>query len=215
LGIGDDEAVASMRLTLLTADDLNPVGHLIVYPVPPTLNCSGVVSTMDYCYAVLSIQLNSERLIFTFLILEQDDLSFNVIKRVEVHSTPSEGICTRNDIGLLRVQYCCDKISLNSFSLPTPNFAFGVITTVNNPLVYNAANYPTLTVEQYRTTQDSVTIPDVGGTFTLSESNRVTDRALGLIQFSIGKCQRSHFLIKCILLVVLVLVAQVVDCYCI
>jgi len=52
----------------------------------------------------------------------------------------------------------------------------------------SAEEDPSFVVEQFRVPQNQLSVPPVGGKFTLREDDRVMDRALGLIQFVVSKC---------------------------
>ncbi len=89
LRYGDDENVASIRGGLLPSD-------LDIYPVPSTLNCSGTVSAVEYCYAGLrsDVTYGTNHPVFTLLTLEQNGLTFRITGMISVHSTPTDQKCT-------------------------------------------------------------------------------------------------------------------------
>ena len=176
--MGDDSALPDIALLLLPS--LSNVVY--IYPVPSTLNCSGTVSAVQYCYSVSSGALGTEREVFTLLTLQQNGLNFVVSSVITVRSTPTGQICTR---GFLGIQYCCDIMALNpmdQFDLPAVNFAFGIIPE-DSLLTFNTASFPQFVAEHYRQQETTVA---VGDTITFS-GNTLTDRAFRLVQFFISK----------------------------
>ena len=168
-----------------------------VFPIPPTLNCSGTVSAIDYCYIGRedSLIYGMRYLIFTLVTLEQENLTFTITDVIPVHSTPTAQKCIMQTNDL----YCCDSLQLNTthqFNLPVPNFAFGMIRSTSQEIrqlrYRNRVNMgrfiPEFLVEQYNfdTTQDLDT-PQAGDIFRLNDSSRTLDRGLRIIQFTISK----------------------------
>ena len=99
--------------------------------IPSTLNCSGTVTAVEYCYRAGDSQLGTEQLVFTLLTLQQSGTTFTIIDVIPISSTPTSDICTS---GVMDAQYCYDTLSLdmmNSFLLPTDNFSFGVVTSTS------------------------------------------------------------------------------------
>ena len=186
LGIRDEDDVGDNRFNLFPSN----TDVVYIFPLPSTLNCSGTVSAMQYCYGTSVNNLGTEQLIFTLLTLEQNDLIFIINNTVVVRSTPSRDICTRREV-VINFEYCCDTLSLeiaDLFFLPVSNFAFGVIPV--SILAYNptfSVNDPFL-VEHYRFPTSVIGTPAVGNMFTLDGANLVTDRSLRLLQFFISKC---------------------------
>ena len=197
----DAANVASIGERLEASDDDN----VDVFPVPSTLNCSGTVSAVQYCYAGRRIDVVYGRTypIFTLLTLEQNGLSFEIADVIDVSSVPVEQICMERFflvtgfIGFVR--YCCDTLLLGDlmdrFSLPKSSFAFGVMSTSTsiNQIRYIANSFPEFQVEQYSTPASTIGTPTVGGTFTLTDDSRRTDMALRLLQFVISKYSVLNF----------------------
>lgn len=154
---------------------------LYIYPLPSSLNCSGTVSAVRYCYFDDN-ELGTERPIFTLLTLEQNGVFFNITYLTRVFSTPTAQICT----GTSGSQYCCDSYTLrimDQFHLPASNFAFGIIPASSVLLLgFNQVVNPEYVVEHYRETPSTF---ETGATIEVGSS--VTDRALRLFQFFIGK----------------------------
>ena len=181
------EAVA----TLLSLEESNDNDVIYIFPVPPVLNCSGIVSAMKFCYAVDS-DVETEQSIFSLLILEQRNLSFLRMNSILVTSTPSERICTTINVFSLGRQYCCDTKQLGiteRFLLPSPNFAFGILQP-SDLLAYG--NTSSFLVEHFRIPATRL----LGNAITFSEEERQFDRGLRLIQFFISKtrllCYTEH-----------------------
>ena len=149
-----------------------------VFPVPSTLNCSGMVSEVGYCYRPSRITANT---VLTLLILDQSGSTFNITKAIAIRRDTSSEICEFSNI-------CCDAIVLDSddlFSLPASNFAFGIIT---ESLLAPRSSSDLFQVEHYRFPSHLVmgTPSQLMGTV-LSGGTRDTDRALRLLEFAIGK----------------------------
>ena len=189
LEYGDDEDVVKIlrNLTLIES------GTSYIYPIPSTLNCSGTVTAVEYCYRAVNSQLGREQLVFTLLTLQQSGLEFTITDVIPISSTPTSDICTLTSTYLESLfsppQYiiCCDTLSLNMmdrFLLSAENFAFGVIAV--NLLTYCVGIYPQFLVDHFRYTQAEFSGPVIGDSITLTESNRGSDRALGLLQFFIS-----------------------------
>ena len=184
LGDGDDGTVAFIALGL----QLSSEGTTHIYPVPSTLNCSGTVTAVEYCYRIRDSQLGTEQLVFTLLTLQQSGLEFTITDVIPISSTPMSDICTES---IFSIQYCCDILSLgmmDSFLLPAENFAFGVqISSSVNLLGYRGNVFPQFVVEQFRYSQANFGAPVIGGRITLTDNDRESDRTLRLLQFFISK----------------------------
>lgn len=188
LGYGDDENVASIGDHLAGSDDVD------IYPVPSTLNCSGTVTALQFCYAGLvpvsdtgAHQYGVDHVVFTLLILEQTNLAFRILNLIEVRHIPTVLNCT--DISNYR--YCCDIFHLDTadyFSLLEQNFAFGMVRTPSTTLVeYDIDAFPSLRVmERYRFHVAILGVVQVGNIFILDNSTRI-DESLALFEFIISK----------------------------
>ena len=179
LGITNSEDVAAIRERLVESDTT----VTYIFPIPPTLNCSGRVSAVQYCY--IDANLGTTRSIFTLLSLEQDNFKFTLTNFTFVLSTPSVEKCTQVQIGSFTfAQYCCDTLLLDGPILPNQNFAFG-ITSFRHLLTYtNAANEPFL-VEHFRFITGRLPL-SIGSSVILNENDRHSDRAVRLLQFVIS-----------------------------
>ena len=172
-----------------------------VFPLPTTLNCSGTVSAIEYCYNgnVDSLIYGMRYLvIFTLITLEQENLTFTITDVIPVHAMPTPSLCSDRNFSSTTVRYCCDSLQLNTthqFNLPALNFAFGMIRSTSrriHQLRYRSSSdrglfIPEFLVEQYsfNRTQLDFDAPRVGDTFTLDDSSRTTDRGLRVFQFLI------------------------------
>ncbi len=101
--------------------------------IPSTLNCSGIVTAMEFCYAsgVDDTPYGREFELFRLLILEQQNgLTFRITNTIDGNTTPTTQICTdRSFTGTNTIRFCCDRLTFNTidqFRLPAPNFAFGI-----------------------------------------------------------------------------------------
>ena len=177
----NDKAVAEVG-SLLRGSSLL---HIHIFPLLPDLNCSGIISSLRFCYKTSSVFFDQEHLVFTLWIMRRGGLNLNITNSIVVNSTPREDICTAGD---LKFQYCCDTILLNMtdrFSIPLENFAFG-ITSPGFLLRYPALNFQSLQVDHYRFL--NIPTPSVGSVYTVEDSDSLeTDRGLRLFQFIIGK----------------------------
>jgi hypothetical protein len=185
LGFGsseDDENVARLGTGNLTL-----AGFLQVFSIPPTLNCSGTVSSVQYCYVgnPTNTIFGTDLMVSTLLILRQNGLTFTISDAIDISSTPSAQKCTGQT-----VRFCCDSQPLdvaNSFSLPASDFAFGVAPAFAE-LSYRVETFPLFRVESFLTSlADIGGSASVGNSFTLSNSDRNTSMALRLFQFTISK----------------------------
>ena len=181
LGIRDDRDVANIALRLITSST-----DVHIFPLPPSLNCSGTVSAVQYCYE--GDNLGTEQSIFTLLILQQSGTTFNITNTVLVRSTPSNPICTSQ---FRRLTYCCDVLTLDvadQFSLPTTGFAFGTIASRENLfLAFNPSSVvnSNLLVNHYRLNENNFDTTE-GSMFTVT-SDLMDDRTSRLLQFFISK----------------------------
>ena len=181
LGIRDDGDVADIRGEL----DRSDTSLTYFFPIPPTLNCSGTVSAVQFCY--LDNIPRFSNIVFTLLTLERNDLDFEVISQTTIRSSPSPGLCTTPFLSIFT--YCCDTVSLGNFDIPAPNFTFGVVLSSALPLLTyepeNAGNQQFL-VEHFRYSSDRfLFIP--GSVISLTEEDRFTNQTLRLIQFFISE----------------------------
>ena len=191
LRYGDDENVANISpgLVLSSAIDVD------IFPVPSTLNCSGTVSAIEFCYSInfLIDRLGKETRALTLMILEQNGLNFRITDLIDVRSNSTAQKCTN----LMFRSYCCDTIILREerrFHLPVSNFAFGTIperssifSAQSSHLRYRVESFPEFRVERYSLPRLDLGTPAMGDTFTLTDVDRRTDLALALLQFVMSK----------------------------
>ena len=123
---------------------------------------------------------------FTLLILERNNLDFEVISQIPIQSTPPGELCTTP---FLSPTSCCDTVPLGNFTLPSLNFTFGVVLSSALPLLTyesgNAANQQFL-VEHFRFSSDRFSFTP-GSVISLTEEDMFTDQTLRLIQFFISE----------------------------
>ena len=189
-------------MTGRTQTSLTNVGH--IYPIPSELNCNGMVTAIEFCYAVQEPQLGTIIFIFTFLTLRQNGLDFTVRDVVDVQSTPTTEMCTRVP-GSVTLNYCCDTLSLDStslaqFPLPMEQFAFGIVPTFQL-LQYNPNSPPgsSLQAEQFTFMKANAdNMPTPGRTYSFNETDRQTNEALRLINFLISKFVKTYRLVLCV-----------------
>ena len=169
-----------------------PSNPNVVYVFPvPSVNCEGTVSAVRHCYKAEMGQIDVPQFAFGLLTLEQNDLNFTITDIIIVESTPHDEVCTmRPSTSLL---FCCDTFSLSEvdqFSLPTANFAFGIVRTASTVdlLAYNAQSGSSteFLVEHFRPAVADFPPLNVGNIYT-SEGSPQNDLPLRLLQFLIGK----------------------------
>ena len=181
LAYEDDENVARFENTFELFSNIN----VDIYSVPTTLNCSGKVSALEYCYAGIidaTISFHQRFHAFTLLILKQSSPTFTVIDKVDVFSTPVPSICSQ---GRSMLEYCCDRMSLDAvkqFSLPAPDFAFGIIPSATLYVRHRTE----FIVRRYSFTRETV-IVEVGSSF--EPDGAATNTPLPLFRFLISKSQ--------------------------
>ena len=183
LPVSNSSAVASI------GDEVNgfPQRESFLYPVSSEeLGCQGMVSAVRFCYGDLSatINLGTRRRIFTLLILEEMDGSqFRVTETVDVHSTPTNQICTQERYLIINAHYCCDTFPLDH---PTANFAFS-ITNEHRLLQFDDDQIDQrIQVDHYKISMPALQLPSQG-TFTPSENDRRFSQQLKIFQFFISK----------------------------
>ena len=119
-------------------------GVSFVYPISSSqINCSGIVTGIEFCYRTPLMDNQANLLIFTLLILKQSSGYFNVTKFIPVNST-SLNITSLNSSFEMDSQqtdikcrysdtelYCCDIVMLSEedkFQFPAEDFAIGITT---------------------------------------------------------------------------------------
>ncbi len=178
---GDGNHGAVFLLGLGGFLDDSQYGVTYIYPIPSAeVNCSGIVSALEYCYTRTSD--SSTQLVFTLLILMQNNHEFTITDKIDVRSTPGSSICTSSR--------CCDTAVLDmskQFPLPRSNFAFGLSLPVSGLqlLAFNPGSFPQFQASQYLA--NFVGRLDIGEVHPLSSSNIVTDHTLRLFQMHLSK----------------------------
>ncbi len=154
-------------------------GVTYIYDVDEsTLNCSGTVTAVEFCYVTTSA---TRRNVFDLLILtRQDSNSIRVTKSIPISFQPSLAQCDSSDSS-----ECCYTITLpelDQFNLPTSNFLIGMV-NVETP---NLAAPFTGVYSRFETPsyQLSVGRPSVNSMLTLSGA---ITHPLRLMWFHISK----------------------------
>ena len=166
-----------------------------VFPVP-SVNCEGTVSAVRHCYRTEEDQIGVPQFAFQLLTLEQNDLNFNITGIITVESTPRDEVCTMRPSTSLF--FCCDTFSLSEvsqFSLPTANFAFGIVRTASTVdlLAYNTQSDRSTEVEHFRPAVAEFPPLEIGSIYTSEGSAQSDGVALRLLQFIIGKATCPFF----------------------
>ncbi len=99
-------------------------GATYIYDVDEsTLNCSGTVTAVEFCYVRTSA---SRRNVFDLLILtRQDSNSIRVTKSIPISFHPASDQCDSSDSSK-----CCDIMTLteqNQFNISISNFLIGMV----------------------------------------------------------------------------------------
>ena len=190
LQYGNDENVAGIGDLMSNSIDFD------VYLIPPTLNCNGTVSAVEFCYfggTEFGVILGTNTSVLDLFTLEQNGTTFRITNEINIYSTPTREICTDRffDDFSLTIRYCCDKFTLNfadQFHLPALNFALGAMLSSGaiSALSYDVNSFPQFRVEsfQYLFPFDAIA---TGDTLSLADATRRTDRALRYIQLAISK----------------------------
>ncbi len=178
--LGDGNHGAVFLLGLGGFLDDSQFGVTYIYPIPSAeVKCSGTVSALEYCYTRTSD--SSTQLVFTLLILMQNNHEFTITDKIDVRSTPGSSICTFNhcDIAVLNMS--------NQFPLPRSNFTFGLFLPVSGLklLAYDPGSFPQFQASQYQA--NFVGRLDIGEVHPLSASNMVTGHTLRLFQMHLSK----------------------------
>ncbi len=166
-------------------DTVNGVTYFFIVPAESaSRNCSGDVVSIQYCYQARDSDRNEVRTVFNLLAVGRNELQFTIISSTPIQTTPQDSICT-DPPGSIQ-QICCDTTPLSGFQIPSSEYTFGIVITNANvrPLAF-AHSVMEYRVEQFRASLGT-TGPPTGSTVTLTEGDRLTDRALLLIRFTIG-----------------------------
>ena len=152
---------------------------ILIYPLPPTLNCRGTVTKVLYKYGISNSLLGTDHLIFTILTLKQNGLSLTVTDVIPIHSTPTNQKCIRAP----KFSFCLDIMPFgpeNQFHLPASNFAFGIIPTDISLLAYRPI--VPIRVGHHRLNSSGLNSQD-----TISVDNTTLDLTLRFLKFIISK----------------------------
>jgi hypothetical protein len=195
-----DIVLIDEELTVLAGANQFPSSNpnlVYIFPVSSeSVNCSGRVSALRYCYrerANVEFTFDSELFVFTFLILEQSGSNFTVTNSIVVNSSPNGKICSMSQTVDTDLQSCCDTIFISEadkFFIPSSNFAFGI--TGNGSTVdllrFNefTPDFSRFLVEHYRPTVEDFSTVAVGNVY-VSSGTPFNDSTIRLLQFVIGK----------------------------
>ena len=157
-------------------------GTTYVFTIPavgPERNCSGTVTSLQFCYHVDSAN-GGARTIFDFLVLGRNSNTFTVIDKFPVRTNPRG--CVSN--------YCCTSDDLsgsNEFESPMTEFSIGLVVSNDaaRPVAFrsSATEY---NIPQYQSAL-GLSGPQDGGTFTLGAQDLVDGNSLFLLRFFLGK----------------------------
>ena len=177
---------SSGREAKLTATD---DGTTYIFTIPPESlerNCSGDVVAIQYCYEARDRDIGMNSSVFNLLHLNRNGLDFRVDSSFAIYTTPQEEFCS-DPPGPGMDAVCCDTATLDRFQIPSTSFTFAVMVINNDvrPLAFaESAN-------DFRHNQlqaflgISALSPEF--TFSLGQSEVVTDESLLLLRFLVGK----------------------------
>lgn len=143
--------------------------------------CRGTVVSLEYCYDYKG-ELGRTVDGFDFLILSKEGEEATIEGSFNVQATPSEKICTSDNISQFVGRGCCDAVSLgaNKFTIDSSNFTFGVIIKQDIRILTLPERF------NYEHYQVSNTMSTPEATFMIPESVLVNTRPL-LMRLLIGK----------------------------
>ena len=174
----------------------SPGGTTYIYGVDSNeLNCSGIITEVQYCYRTTSSALDESALAFTLSVLSQDGTEFRVVDTINIRTTPTDSICASILFGL--IYYCCDNTSLqmeDQFQLHSPNFAYSISIPASSSITllgHRASSFPHLIVEQYVTTVSL----NIGQSYVFTSSDPKSNQTLRLFRFALRKLGFSILLL--------------------
>ncbi len=145
-----------------------------------TLNCSGTVTAVEFCYVRTSSSENHRNVFDLLILVRQDSNSIRVAKSVPISFHPSTDQCGSPDSSK-----CCDTITLtesDQFDITPSNFLIGMVNVETQNLAAPFANmYPRFQTPSY---QLSVGRPTANSMLTLT---RAITLPLRLMWFHISK----------------------------
>lgn len=159
--------------------ELSLTGAGYVYQIPPSVltNCSGTITTINYCYQ--SEDSGGNKTVFTFFVLQDENPNtLRIVDRFDVWSKPTNDTCHPNIGGK-----CCDSFDVPRTNLSL-NITFGVLTDGTsgyNLLAFHSTDRDNVGPGFLLTATEQVTI---GEEFT---RQTVTSIVLRLLQFVISK----------------------------
>ena len=185
--IFDHESISDLRINesaeLIPVDDMTFVFDLP--PVPAERSCSGTIIAIEFCYQIESINLEDRTNSFNYLTLSRNGQQYTVIDRLRVRTTPSQSICvnsTAPDSEDFLV--CCDRESRREFMMTPSEYSFAILTRNAQMLTFSNS------ASEYNLEHARIALRGSGNrnsTFTVSESDRFTNKSLPLVRFILGK----------------------------
>ncbi len=160
---------------------LSVVGVTYIYDVDEsTLNCSGTVTAVEFCYFRTSSSRNHRNVFDLLILTRQDSNSIRVTKSIPISFHPSSDQCDSADSS-----QCCDIMTLteqDQFDIAASNFLIGMVNVETPNLAAFFANmYPRFQTPSY---QLSVGRPTANSMLTLSGA---ISQPLRLMWFHISK----------------------------
>ncbi len=146
-------------------------------------NCSGTITTIEFCYETKESSLNQPQGVFDLLFLAQREaMTFTVERIIYVTTTPRNNTsCTASENG---VYVCCESEFLSEvehFQVPTPNSTYiGVRSTQTRNSILHFANATAFGANEFVILNDST----VGAKFEFTAANQ-TEGSL-LLRFRTG-----------------------------
>ena len=188
----------------LEKPDASTAVFTFIFHPPATRNCSGTLTTIEYCYLLADRELfNDEHFLFNLSLLspesgdgnEEDDeddsdrVSVRVSQVFSIRSTPTTELCKRQPNNKA---VCCDTMLLTNVQITSMDEYYGITISNSNamPLVLNASvpSHSEFRVPVYRL-QSS--IQNNGDILHIISSVPPYESGVALLRFLIGEFHRS------------------------
>lgn len=169
----------------------------MIFPVPTrSLNCSGEVTAVEFYYIGFAdeVRLGTAHQVFSLLILEQKNFTFEIKDVIDVNTTASSKSCRNQSVTSSSILFCHDGMQLQEndrFSLPESNFAYGIVplSSTVKLIQYRDDSILESQIQQFSLPISALGTAAVGNSITVSESN-TTLEAFTLLQFVISKSSK-------------------------
>ena len=159
----------------------SPAGITYIYDVDEsTLNCSGTVTAVEFCYYRTNSSMNHRNVFDLLILTQQDNNTAQITKSIPICFHPSLDKCDSSDSSK-----CCDIMTLteqDQFDIAASNFLIGMV-NVETP---NLAAPFTSLYSRFGTTQYQLSVGRPTANSMLTLTGAIT-RPLRLMWFHISK----------------------------